>query len=222
MEVVLAIKQALLVTLGLLPIMNPLGTVPLFLALTAPMPEPQRRQQAQRTCLYAFAILSAFLFLGNGIIALFGISLAGIRVAGGLIVLVLAFRMLFEGVDQAAEVDASPSEIRRAEVDFSFSPLAMPSLSGPGSIAVVMSYGSEIPREETIAGHAIVITGIAITVFSAYLALIAASRIERFLGPHGIQAVTKIMGFLLTCIAVQFIASGVRDFIIAFSGAHAG
>ena len=171
------------------------------------------RSQAQRTCLYAFAILSAFLFLGNGIIALFGISLAGIRVAGGLIVLVLAFRMLFEGVDQAAEVDASPSEIRRAEVDFSFSPLAMPSLSGPGSIAVVMGYGSEIPESSVVLGHLVVVLGIAIATAVSYAALIFSAWISRFLGPHGLQAITKIMGFLLGCIAVQFIASGIRDFV---------
>lgn len=212
-DLVLAIKYVLLVVLGLLPIMNPLGTVPLFLALTAPMPEAQRRQQAQRTCLYAFAILSTFLFLGNGIIALFGISLAGIRVAGGMIVIVLAFRMLFSGVDQASEVDATPSEIKRAEVDFSFSPLAMPSLSGPGSIAVVMGYGSEIPGNSVILGHLVVVLGIALSTAVAYAALTFSSWISRFLGPHGLQAITKIMGFLLACIAVQFIASGIRDFV---------
>lgn len=216
------VKYVPLVVIGLIPIMNPLSTVPLYLALTKGMNAQVKRRQIRNACFYAFCILLVFLLLGNGMISLFGISIPGIRVAGGIIILILALRMMFSGEDQAASVDAEPEKIMRTDLDFSFSPLAMPSLAGPGSIAVVMSYGSEIPREETIAGHAIVITGIAITVFCAYLALMAASRIERFLGPHGIQAVTKIMGFLLTCIAVQFIASGVRDFIVAFSGVHAG
>ncbi len=210
---ILTLKYIPLVTLGLLPIMNPLGTVPLFLSLTARMPEAQRKAQARRACLYAFAILTAFLFLGNGIIALFGISLAGIRVAGGIIVLILALRMLFSGVDEASTVDATPSEIKQAELDFSFSPLAMPSLSGPGSIAVVMGYASEIPDDAVVLGHFVVVAGIAITAAVAYVALGFSTWISRFLGPHGLQAITKIMGFLLSCIAVQFIASGIRDFI---------
>jgi len=214
-----AAKHIPLVVMGLLPIMNPLSTVPLFMALTKRMSPQQKRQQARRACLYAFGILVAFLFLGNGIISLFGISLPGIRVAGGLIILVLAFRMLFSGEGEADSIDSEPSEIRRAEIDFSFSPLAMPSLAGPGSIAVVMGYGSQIPDEHYALGYTVVVTGIAITILTAFAALAGANWISRQLGEHGIQAVTKIMGFLLACVAVQFIASGVRQFVLTFPGA---
>ncbi|MGQ3672213.1 MarC family NAAT transporter [Xanthobacter sp. TB0136] len=213
----LAVKYIPLVAIGLLPIMNPLSTVPLFLALTKRMSAHHKRQQALRACLYAYAILAAFLFMGNGIISLFGISLAGIRIAGGLIILVLAFRMLFSGEGEEASVESDPAEIKQAEIDFSFSPLAMPSLAGPGSIAVVMSYGSQIPQAHQMVGYVVVLAGIFITIAIAFLALISANWLAKFLGEHGIQAVTKIMGFLLTCVAVQFIASGVREFIITFS-----
>jgi multiple antibiotic resistance protein len=212
-----AVKYTALVAIGLIPIMNPLSTVPLFLALTKRMSAERRRRQALRACLYAFAILAAFLFLGHGIIALFGISLPGIRVAGGLIILVLAFRMLFAGEGEAASVDSEPSEIKQAEIDFSFSPLAMPSLAGPGSIAVVMSYGSQIPEGHIALGYAVILLGVFICAMVGYLALASASWLSKLLGEHGIQAVTKIMGFLLTCVAVQFIASGVREFIVSFS-----
>jgi len=206
-----------IVILGLLPIVNPLSTVPLFLALTQSMPPEHKRQQAGRACLYAFAVLVTFLLIGNGIIALFGISFAGIRVAGGLIILVLAFRMLFSGESEEASVTDEPAEIKQANLDYSFSPLAMPSLSGPGSIAVVMSYASKIPPDKMILGHAIVILGIAVTAMVAYVTLLGSAWIAKFLGHHGIQAVTKIMGFLLACVAVQFIASGIRDFITTLS-----
>lgn len=212
-----AAKYIPLVAIGLLPVMNPLSTVPLFVSLTRQMSAERKRKQALRACLYAFAILVAFLFLGHGIIALFGISLAGIRVAGGLIILVLAFRMLFAGEGEAGSVDSAPSEIKRAEIDFSFSPLAMPSLAGPGSIAVVMSYGSQIPAEHFVLGYAIVLVGIFICAMVGYAALASANWLAKLLGEHGIQAVTKIMGFLLTCVAVQFIASGIREFIVSFS-----
>ncbi|MFD1705019.1 MarC family NAAT transporter [Methylopila henanensis] len=215
-----AIKYVPVITLGLLPIMNPLSTVPLFLTLTRRMAPHWRARQARLACLYAFLILAAFLFLGNGIIALFGISLPGIRVAGGLIIMVLAFRMLFSGQGQEEPVDAGEAEeIKQAELDFSFSPLAMPSLAGPGSIAVVMSYGSQIPEGHSVDGHIIVLIGVGLTVAIAYLALVFSNWIARFLGEHGIQAITKIMGFLLTCVAVQFIASGVREFVVSFSAA---
>lgn len=218
MEIFLeALKYVLLVMIGLLPIMNPLSTVPLFLSLTNRGSPEYKRQQALRASLYAFLVLAAFLFLGNGIIALFGISLPGIRVAGGLIILVLAFRMLFSGEGEADSIESSPAEIKRAEIDFSFSPLAMPSLAGPGSIAVVMGYGSQIPQQHLVIGYVIVAIGILITAMIAFAALVSANWISKFMGEHGIQVFTKIMGFLLACIAVQFIASGVREFVVSFS-----
>lgn len=212
-----AVKYTLLVLMGLLPIMNPLTTIPLFMSLTNRMSEEAKRRQAAKTCIYAFAILTTFMLLGNGIIVLFGISMAGIRVAGGIIIMILALRMIFTGHDTSREVESNPAEIKQAEVDYSFSPLAMPSMAGPGSIAVVMGYGSQIPAGQQIVGHIVVITGIAITVAIAYLALSSSKWIEKALGEHGMVAISKIMGFLLTCIAVQFIASGVRDFYVEFS-----
>ncbi|MGU3398534.1 MarC family NAAT transporter [Brucellaceae bacterium D45D] len=211
------IKYVSIVFIGLLPIMNPLTTIPLYMALTKRMSAESRRAQAKKACIYAFSILTAFLLLGQGIIALFSISLPGIRVAGGIIIMILALRMIFSGDDTSSDVDAEPADIKKASIDYSFSPLAMPSLAGPGSIAIVMSFSSQIPADQTILGHIVVITGIFLTISVAYLALSSATMIEKLLGDHGMQAITKIMGFLLTCVAVQFLASGVRDFYIEFS-----
>ncbi len=211
------IKYISLVFIGLLPIMNPLTTIPLYMALTKRMNLENRRKQARKACIYAFSILTAFLLLGQGIITLFSISLPGIRIAGGIIIMILALRMIFSGEDTSSDVDAEPAEIKKADIDYSFSPLAMPSLAGPGSIAVVMSFGSQIPEGYTIIGYLVVITGVFLVVSVAYLALSSATFLEKLLGEHGMQAITKIMGFLLTCIAVQFLASGIRDFYIEFS-----
>lgn len=212
-----ALKHVPIIVIGLLPIMNPISTVPLFLALTKSMSARQQKQQALRASIYAFLLLVAFLFVGNGIVALFGISLHGIRIAGGLIILVLSFRMLFSGEGEGSSIKSEPTEIKQATLDFSFSPLAMPMLAGPGCIAVVMGYGSQIPPQHLVIGHGVVVIGIFITVIFAYAALAGATWISRFLGEHGIQAVTKIMGFLLACVAVQFIASGVRGFAMSFA-----
>lgn len=205
------------VVLGLLPIMNPLSTIPLYLGLTANMTRPDAHRQARHACLYTFLILVTFLFLGNGIIVLFGISMPGIRVAGGLIILVLSFRMLFFGESETTALNLQPGEVQAANVDFSFSPLAMPSLAGPGSIAVVISYSSKIPLEHEVGGYIVVVTGIAITVAISYVALLWSTWFAKFFGRHGLLAITKIMGFLLACIGVQFIASGVQEFITSLA-----
>lgn len=211
------VKYVSIVVIGLLPIMNPLTTIPLYMSLTKRMSAENKRAQARKTCIYAFSILIVFMLLGNGIITLFSISMPGIRVAGGIIIMILALRMIFSGEDTSSQVDAEPAEIKKADLDYSFSPLAMPSLAGPGSIAVVMGFTSQIPADHNVMGHVVIAIGIAIMVVIAYIGLSSATWIEKALGDHGMQAVTKIMGFLLTCVAVQFLASGIRDFVIEFS-----
>jgi multiple antibiotic resistance protein len=201
-----------IVVLGILPIMNPFSTIPLIIALTGQMPLPERKRQVRMAVIYAASILVAFLLAGQFIITMFGISLAGIRVAGGLIVLVLGFRMLFTGEDQSGP-PGSTIAATAGKTDVSFTPLAMPSLSGPGSIAVVLSYGSQIPQDRQLLGYVVIILGIIVTLLVAWLILSFAFRIAQLLGRNGVATLTKIMGFLLTCIAVQFIASGVHEFI---------
>jgi len=213
------VKYISIVCIGLLPIMNPLSTIPLYIALTKRMSKERKRKQVHNTCIYAFSILTLFLILGQGIISVFNISLPGIRIAGGIIIMILALRMIFSGEDTSSEVNVEPSEIKNAQTDYSFSPLAMPSLAGPGSIAVVMSFSSQIPVEHPIIGHIIVILAILIAVVVTYMALSSACFIERILGEHGMHAVNRIMGFLLTCSAVQFLASGIHDFYIEFAKA---
>ena len=203
-----------IVVIGILPIMNPLSTVPLVIALTRTMPAEERKRQIRLSTIYAASILIAFLLAGQLIISGFGISLPGIRVAGGLIILALGFRMIFTGQDETGPTHETVETANRpGQPDIAFTPLAMPSLSGPGSIAAVLGYSSQIPHDRMILGHVVIAAGIVITLVIAWTILSASFRIARLLGRHGVTAMTKIMGFLLTCIAVQFIASGIHDFI---------
>src|SRR5690606_38115917 len=146
--------------------------------------------------------------------------LAGIRVAGALIILALGMRLLFTGADESgpshktAEAAEQPSR-----ADISFRPLAMPSLSGPGSIAAALGYSSKILADRKLLGYLVVICGILIALAIAWLVLSSSFRIARFLGKNGVTAMTKIMGFMLTCIAVQFIASGIHEFIQGWAAA---
>ena len=197
---------------SLLPIMNPFSTAPLFVSLTANFDPRKRHGQAIMACVYAFAILVTFLLAGSAIVDFFGISIAGIRTAGGLIILAIGFRMLFPAPKPAGDADASAPA---ADLDVAFSPLAMPSLAGPGSIAVVMSAAAQIRStrpEDWRMIYVGVIAGMAVTLVFTYLVLRLAGAMVRFLGPEGIDAMTRIFGFLLICIGVQFLLTGVAGF----------
>ena len=134
-------REAIALTIGaLLPIMNPFSTAPLFIALTTGMDRKARNRQALLACIYAFGILVVFLLLGSAIIDFFRISIPGLRTAGGLIMSAIGFRMLFPA--SPAHTGAAPQS--QQELDIAFTPLAMPSLAGPGSISVVLTAAPQI------------------------------------------------------------------------------
>lgn len=206
-------SEAVALTIAaLFPIMNPFSTAPLFLSLTAKMEPARRNRQALMACIYAFAILVLFLLLGAAIIDFFGISVPGIQVAGGLIVSVIGLRMLFPA--PAANGMNTP-RLQPAEEEIAFTPLAMPSLAGPGSISVVVTAASQIRAHhadhyfEVYTG---VIAGMIITVVTAWIVLRTATSLGRVLGPSGIDAMTRVFGFLLVCIGMQFLLTGISDF----------
>lgn len=195
----------------LLPIINPVSTAVLLLGISAHLSDEERNRQITRACFYMVGILLAFLLGGHLIMVTFGISLPGIRIAGGMVIGFLGFRMLFpdggkitgEGMEEAAQ-----------KQDLSFSPLAMPSLSGPGSIAVVITMSSSIDGLHGIkrlAGFLAVILAILLTALISWVVLRGATFLRRILGVNGVDSLSRIMGFLLACIGVQFLINGVRD-----------
>ena len=191
--------------IGLLPIINPLAGVPTFLAITEGDSEQRRNEQLGKGCLYMVGILVSFLIGGTFIMNFFGISIPGLRIAGGILVTGIGARML------GAQRPASPEEheereAARRKADISFSPLAMPMLSGPGSIAVTIGFTS---LATSWLDYAAIIAGIATVALATYLILRLSTRIVRLVGPVGMNAVTRIMGFLIMCIGVQFVVNGV-------------
>jgi multiple antibiotic resistance protein len=195
--------------IALLPIVNPLSAIGTVLSTTVGMTPKERNEQIRWACIYMFFILVAFLVAGGLIMGFFGISIPGLRIAGGLIVSYLGFRMLFP---EPAPITVQERKEAIEKEDISFTPLAMPTLSGPGSIAVVIGLSSTLPeRGNVVVGHVLVVVGIAITALICYLTLRAASRLQGVLGTTGINAVSRIMGFLLICIGVQFVIDGILE-----------
>jgi multiple antibiotic resistance protein len=200
-------------TIGaLLPIMNPFSTAPLFIALTVGMNRKACNRQALLACIYAFGILVVFLLLGSAIIEFFRISIPGLRTAGGLIMSTIGFRMLFPAPPPAQTAGTGGE---RQEIDIAFTPIAMPSLAGPGSITVVLTAAPQIksihPDDRGMVVVAVIV-GMVLTLLLCFLVLRAASSMVRFLGRSGIDAMTRIFGFLLICIGMQFLLTGISDF----------
>ena len=192
--------------IGLLPIINPLAAAPTFLAITEGDSPERRREQARKGCFYMVGILVSFLIGGTFIMNFFGISIPGLRIAGGILMSGIGMDMLL--VRKAASKPEEEEE-RAAAVkkpDISFSPLAMPMLSGPGSIAVTLGFTS---LASGWLDYFAIIAGIISVAFLTYLVLRLSGRIVNLIGPVGVNAMTKIMGFLIMCIGVQFVVNGV-------------
>jgi multiple antibiotic resistance protein len=188
--------------IALLPIINPFASTPVFLAITEGDTEVQRERQARRGCLYMVAILVLSLIGGTFIMNFFGISIPGLRIAGVLLVSGIGLSMLSSRTPAQEERERDAA---RAKRDISFTPLAMPMLSGPGSIAVTIGFTS---LAETPVDYAAIILGIIVVAFISYLVLRISSRIVLVIGINGMSALTKIMGFLLLCIGIQFVVNG--------------
>ncbi|HVU18092.1 MAG TPA: MarC family NAAT transporter [Candidatus Didemnitutus sp.] len=193
--------------IGLLPIINPLASVPTFLAITEGDSDARRKEQLAKGCAYMVAILVSFLIGGTFIMNFFGISIPGLRIAGGILLTGLGARML--GAKQSSTPEETEErEAARRKRDISFSPLAMPMLSGPGSIAVTLGFTS---LATAWLDYIAIIAGIAVVAVVTYLILRLSGRLVQLVGPVGMNAMTRIMGFLIMCIGVQFVVNGVLN-----------
>jgi multiple antibiotic resistance protein len=198
----------------LVPIINPVSTAFLLLGISAHLSPKERNRQILWACIYMTGILITFLLLGHLVMIAFGISIPGIRIAGGLVICFLGFRMLFPDEGKITREEKKEALLKS---NISFSPLAMPSLSGPGAIAAVITMSSSIDGRhgmDRVFAYTGVILAIVITAILSWLVLRGAGFLRRILGVNGIDSLSRIMGFLLICIGAQFAIDGVRDLVL--------
>jgi multiple antibiotic resistance protein len=188
-------------------VVDPIGVVPIFIAMTQGDSQEQLRDTARRASLVAAALLVFFALFGTFLFKVVGVSLSAFRVAGGIVLLITALDMLRA---RQSEVRTSPEEAQEATIkeDVAIVPLALPLLAGPGAIATVMVLMS---RASGVVPVVAVVASILITMAASYFLLRGASLVQRFLGQSGVAIFQRVMGLLLAAIAVQFIAEGVRD-----------
>ena len=188
---------------ALFPIANPFSAAPVFLAVTERFTAARRRQQAKMAAIYTASVLIVALFAGALVLEFFGITLPILRIGGGLIIARVGFGMV-SSEQKAGVSDAEKSEAHDM-TDVAFTPIAMPLLSGPGSIAVTIGMAT---HSHSFVDYSAEAVGIVLVAVSSWVVLRYSERILGMIGTTGMNVLTRMMGFLLVCIGVQFVATG--------------
>lgn len=188
-------------------VVDPLATVPIFLAMTRGDAPEKVRRMARRACVVALGLLVFFALFGTVIFQVFGITLSAFRIAGGILLLITALDMLRAKTSET-RMTQKETEEGATKNDIALVPLAMPLLAGPGAIATVMVLMS---RGTTLFSAVPVIIAILVTMGASYLILRGANLVQKVLGQSGLAILDRVMGLILAAIAVQFIADGARD-----------
>jgi multiple antibiotic resistance protein len=207
-----AVFSAFLLTFaGLFPIVNPIEAAPFFLALTPNLSNDERNGLARRVAINGFALLLGSMVIGPWLLVFFGIELPVVRIAGGLVVTALGWKLLTEEQwSDHGEASVQPGVPRQVG---SFYPLTMPLTVGPGSISVAITIGSRKPETEyafpAIALHAVgAFVGVVAIALSIYIAYRFAGNLARVLGTTGLEVMVRLSAFILMCIGIQIIWNG--------------
>jgi len=220
-------------------IMDPPGTLPIFLVLTASMQRRQRIRAARQAVVVALLVIITFAVFGQGILGYLHVTLPALKCAGGLLLLLIALELL-TGKDElpagapatvvmaepaavaTSATDATPSPLPKAPerpgpapsaaVNIAFVPLGTPLLAGPGAIVATMVF---VQRADRIGQYLAIAVGILAVHLSLYLTMRFAGVLHRLLRPSGVTLVSRVAGLLLSAIAVQLIADAIRAFVTA-------
>jgi multiple antibiotic resistance protein len=203
--------EAILVTVAaLLPIVNPLGSAPIFLAHSADLPPAARQQLAWVVARNAFLLLVIAMLVGSHLLAFFGISIPIVRVAGGLVLLATGWRLLHAGDEPDAPPAAITDSWQRAAANRGFYPLTFPLTVGPGSISVAITLGAAaLDRSSGLMRIAAGVIGAAIVAVSILVCYRSATRLISALGETGTDVFLRLSAFILLCVGVSIFWAGV-------------
>lgn len=188
-------------------IVNPLGAIGPFLAMTARDEWSKRTSTAQRACIVATMVLSVCTAVGGFLFQFLGITLPALKIAGGVLLFLVAVDMLNARESRSRQTEEEREEGALKE-DIAIFPLGIPLLSGPGSMITVFIL---VDRAKTFVEHSVIYLSIMATMLISYLTLTQASRFAHYLGATGINVMSRIMGLILAAIAAQFILNGVTE-----------
>ena len=202
---ILRFGLAALVTL--LVVVDPPGVVPLFVALTQNQ-QDRRRAILTRAVLVAFGVALFFLIAGRAVLSYLGVTVHAFSISGGVLLFIAALPMLFG--ERGGLQSPQPKEERDPDEDISVFPLAMPLLSGPGTIATILLLTSQVGTD--MRKLAAIGVAIAIVFIVSFISLYLGSRLMRLLGKGGVNIATRVMGIVLAALAVQYVLNGITGY----------
>lgn len=208
METALALASQTFLTM--LVVMDPVGLAPIFIALSGSRPAFERRAIALKAVVVAGIIILLFGLTGRALLEHLGISIDAFRVAGGILLFLIALDMVFARTSGTRE---TPEEEREAQErqDISVFPIAIPLIAGPGTLASVMILVGNARGSAVLTAAVLLVTfGV---LFLCYLALRLSGQISRVIGVTGVNVVTRVLGVLLGALAVQYVVDGVKNLL---------
>lgn len=191
--------------ISLFSLINPIGALPVFISLTSRYSEETRNQTIRKTAFYVFCICTVSFFIGTYILDFFGISIHALKFAGGLVISRSGFLLL--NSQHKKDIKGKVKEESLVKEDISFSPLAMPLLSGPGSMSLLINLSLQTNSWDQ---KTIILAAIAAVSALIYVILFLAPRILKYMGQAGIRSMSKIMGFIVLAIGIQMMVDSIR------------
>jgi multiple antibiotic resistance protein len=210
------VKAAFLVVAALFPIVNPLGSAAIFLNMVGPLDSQLNRLLSQKIAIYSFFILLVSMLCGVEILSFFGISIYAVQIGGGLVVTATGWALLNRpggGPTAASKVDV------HTVMGNAFYPYTLPITVGPGSISVAITLGAHLmptlDRRSILSPLVLLasIVGIALVCLIVYFCYVYAQKAERILGDTGTQILMRMSSFIVLCIGIQIICSGIRAYL---------
>lgn len=189
---------------ALFVITNPLGNIGIFVSITKGDTEAFKKQQALKAAFYSFCLLFVFFVGGKYILEFFGITLDGIQIGGGIIIAKIGFNLMAGSKGHSSSKEEHKEAVEMEDV--SFCPLAMPIIAGPGGLAVVLSVAHKSNMQ--FADYLSITCAIAAACIVIWICFRESTLVAKLLGETGMTAITKVMGFILICIAIQMIITG--------------
>ena len=195
---------------ALFSVINPIGTVPIFVGLAQHDSKSERSRVSLWTAIDVFIILIISFFVGQYVLDFFGISIEALRIAGGLIIVSSGFSLLSGKFKKTRGINKKVEDDVQTRNDIALTPLAIPMLAGPGSISLLIAFYQD--HQET---HEIIIASLAIlaVAVSIFIILRSAHYLSKILGASGIVAISRIVGFIVIAIGIQYIVSAIVSII---------
>ena len=202
------LQHMITVFLGFFAIMNPIANTAVFIGLTGNETPADRKRIARKSLFISFVVILVFSLLGKAIFHLFGITLSALRITGGILIFLVGYHML-QGSGSSMH-----SSKERGDVDIAISPLAVPLLAGPGTIATAMNYSAGAGWMDAI----VTIAMFALLCLITFVSFAYSEKITRFFGKSGLSIITRLMGLILAVIGTEMLITGILGVIDSYRG----